>query len=236
MQTNDRWLHLPVPESGTCQCCGKLAQLAANYPLCEQCHEDLHSSCESKRARVRAALYDEPKKHWLAELKGLAATKWELLPCDDASQAAVNKWQPTVNKPFLIIHGASHIGKTRMAVLTIDRLAKEIGATPCAIWPGELGMFVAEAWKSEEGPTALLQQYTEAPLLLLDDLDKCKPTERASEFLLSVLKARARAGKTTIITTNLVSDELRKQFGVLHGPPIANELRAYSTKVAPKKK
>ncbi len=76
----------------------------------------------------------------------------------------------------------------------------------------------------------------DTPLLFLDDLDKSKVTDRTADFVLAVIKARVRQAFPTVITTNLIGDDLAAQYGPQHGPPPVNELRAYGTAICPKRR
>ena len=59
--------------------------------------------------------------------------------------------------------------------------------------------------------------------LVLDDIDKIKPTEFALDLLLEALETRINGGRPLLVTTNLGYRELRD----LLGDPITSRLRGY---------
>jgi DNA replication protein DnaC len=66
-----------------------------------------------------------------------------------------------------------------------------------------------------EGTTedAIIREYAEIPLLMLDDMGAEKSTEFSITTLYIILDRRIRDCRRTIITTNLSKEEIEKTFG-----------------------
>jgi DNA replication protein DnaC len=59
----------------------------------------------------------------------------------------------------------------------------------------------------------LLRRAIQAPLLLLDDLDKLKPSEFREESLYKILNGRSSAGLPLALSSNNAPDELVRWIG-----------------------
>lgn len=110
-------------------------------------------------------------------------------------------WRPEPDRPYLLLNGVTDKGKTRLGVMALRASYERTGRLPVILWPGELSIAVAEAW-GEVRAGALRDRLAGAPVLMLDDVDKDKFTERTAEMLFSVLDARLRHGRATIVTLN----------------------------------
>lgn len=62
--------------------------------------------------------------------------------------------------------------------------------------------------------------------LVLDDLDKARRSEYASEQLLCAIDKRITAGAPLLVTTNLMPSQLADRFPG-YGPMIVSRLRGY---------
>jgi len=59
----------------------------------------------------------------------------------------------------------------------------------------------------------LLRRATDAPLLILDDVDKLKPSEFREETLYKILNGRSNAALPLAISSNSAPDELTRRIG-----------------------
>lgn len=224
-----------------CAECGERKWVNFTDNRCDSCYRILTrgTAFERESLRRKKAAWETPdfSPRWLVGQPQLNATTCALLPCDADTIKRCEAWNPTLEKPILVLHGPSHVGKTRLAALVLNRLATELRTEPEVFWPGDIAGCVAAAWAlGAEHYEELLKRSCVTPLLFLDDLDKSKVTDRTADFVLGVIKARVRQGFPTVITTNLIGDDLSAQYGPQYGPPLVNELRTYGTAVCPKKK
>ncbi|MEN9631940.1 MAG: hypothetical protein RL077_344 [Verrucomicrobiota bacterium] len=120
-------------------------------------------------------------------------------------------WRPTRQRPNLVLNGPTDRGKTRAAVAVLQASYLRTGVLPVVVWPGDFTTAVAEAW-GEVDASSLKRRWVDASLLLLDDIDKEKFTERAAEMLFAVLDARLRHGRPTILTLNMDGGEFAAKF------------------------
>lgn len=142
-------------------------------------------------------------------------------------------WRPSPDRPTLLLNGVTERGKTRIAVLVLRRSYERSGLLPTILWPGDLSAETAEAW-SDVSAKALRERWSGPQVLLLDDLDKDKFTERTAEMLFAVLDARLRHGRPTIVTTN--ADEaafLAKFPSVELGRAALRRIKKHATIITP---
>lgn len=208
----------PAP-LGDCPRCGaKGAPLGWLSGQCEACTERRDFAQDNGRKEPeRCAWVPEDYADTVAE---------RLVGCRATVERALG-WKPSRKKSVAILHGLSGKGKTRTAVLMAMGLEGK-GRDVRAWWPGELGASVQAAWMTGgDGMARMLRENAEAGVLLLDDLDKTKVTERTGEFLFAVIDARVREGRATIITTNLTGEKLREQFASEVGGPLLRRLKDY---------
>ena len=135
-------------------------------------------------------------------------------------------------KKGLIVHGPTRKGKTRMVWLLIKRLLAE-GATVSAFTSGEFARKTAEAY-SEGGssPREWFKSVTSSDYLFIDDLGKCKLTERVESELFDVVEhVTSRSGKL-LVTCNAVGDELASRMSTDRGPAIVSRLREFCESVS----
>ena len=73
-----------------------------------------------------------------------------------------------------------------------------------------------------------MDKYTACDLLIVDDLGTEMPGQFTTATLYMLINDRILAGKPTIISTNLNSDDLARRYS----PQIASRLRGSYTRVA----
>jgi DNA replication protein DnaC len=75
---------------------------------------------------------------------------------------------------------------------------------------------------------AALEALTGTCPLVLDDLDKARPTEYAAEALFTAVDARADGGGQLLVTTNLNGGELARRWPQPYGEALADRLQLLS--------
>jgi DNA replication protein DnaC len=120
---------------------------------------------------------------------------------------------------FVILQGKNGRGKTHAALTIYQQNTPYV--LPERDWDkawfvnqSDLNMLFTEAHEIYGHVTNLLRQAYATRLLILDDLGTRTPSEAFKDFLYAIIDQRykERESKGTIITTNLDSTRLRKDF------------------------
>jgi DNA replication protein DnaC len=121
----------------------------------------------------------------------------------------------------LVLAGPVGVGKTHLAAAAAWQLLERRPVR----WMFVPTLFarLALSFASENREHAL-ETLASSTGLVLDDLDKARPTEYAAEQLFGAIDNRVTAGTPLLITTNLQLDELAKRFPQPHGEAIASRL------------
>lgn len=194
--------------------------------ICPSCIQD----AEAKgRAREREKAFSKLCP------PAMAATVLEKLPAWSDNQGSVKKalaWNPTPEKPLLILHGVTGRGKSRLMWQIMKRLAVEQGLPPVYFGAGELSLSVSSAWADMKAE-ALVHSLKAAKVLAFDDLDKDRLSPKAEEALFAVISHRCDHGKPTLITTNLTGEPLVARMSAEMGTALLRRLREFSSTISP---
>lgn len=214
-----------------CGTCGTTCTIEAYY-------DPEVATCPDCRAKEEQAEWDALRRKrnedHLAKIvpPRFRATDLARLPCKPAALATVEAWEPTDEKPALLLHGASGRGKTRLMWLLLTRRILR-GERPEVFEPGEFALTVAAAWRDGKAEE-VINRLKHTPMLALDDIDKDKLTERAEEALFAVFAHRCDWYLPTVITTNANGDALAAKFtATAGGPAFVRRLREHSVIVTP---
>ena len=118
-------------------------------------------------------------------------------------------WPP--KKPFLTLTGAKGTGKTTLAIAVLKEVSSRHGITG-QFWPitdllARLRA-TADPERATESESEVLDQMYRVPLLVLDDWGAHKATDFAEDRLFTIVDARYREMRPTVITTNTNLSEL----------------------------
>lgn len=141
--------------------------------------------------------------------------------------------------PGLLSFGQkSGTGKTRVALLAAVKRVRWHGeqeeaednakGTYAGFWfsVGKFAQRYLELARDPGEKAKWLKQLMEVDVLVLDDIDKIRPTEGMLELLYSVLDHRlGQDCEATILTTNLVGVELSERWGTEYGPYLVRRIR-----------
>lgn len=122
---------------------------------------------------------------------------------------------PEGERNWLYLHGPYGTGKTHLAVAIVRQLAFDRLWMPRAVvWPEHCAQ-VQESWDDSRGPTEaqLWGRMRRAKVLLIDDLDKRRPSAWAAQKLFEVIERRYREERPTIITANRSLEALDSEWG-----------------------
>jgi IstB-like ATP binding protein len=156
-----------------------------------------------------------------SELQGLA------LP-DDGSRAskAVRAWATgSAERKGLNLTGPVGVGKTHAAAAAAWERARlgPIRWLSVPVLFAQLGRGF-----SDEGRHAALDVLVGDEALVLDDLDKTRPSEYAAEQLFCAIDSRVTAGAALLCTTNLALSELAERFPEPYGEALVSRLAGYA--------
>jgi DNA replication protein DnaC len=135
---------------------------------------------------------------------------------------AARAW--TENGGGLLLYGPIGVGKTRLAATATWELLQ----TRLVRWvsvPVLLAQSVAAF--SDTAKRDATEILTGSDALVLDDIDKGKPSEWARQVLFAAIDRRVQAGSPLIVTSNLDADELAERFGDWAGSRLAGYCRQF---------
>lgn len=214
-----------------CRGCGLILHAAVennfhNLPVCYDCNE---AEKASRKRRDRFAELCPPSMLDL-DLKRLPGWKE-----DRKALEKIVDWEPTPDKPLLILHGPTGRGKTRIMWRILQRHA--LAPTPrprrvVVFGPGDLSAAVTGAWHDLEADE-FLARVKHASFVAFDDLDKDKQTTRAEEAFFAIIAHRCDWGLPTIITTNLLGRQLVARMSSEMREAILRRVSEFSTAVSP---
>lgn len=123
----------------------------------------------------------------------------------------------TFPKESILLSGKTGCGKTHLAVATlrefIIKSETPIYSNPIFITSPELLLHIRSCFATNSDEFALVDRYSKAPVLILDDLGADKATEWAVNTLYLIIDRRNKDLLPTFITTNLSIQEIENQYG-----------------------
>ena len=108
------------------------------------------------------------------------------------------------DQPWALLHGGYGTGKSHLAAAVIQAALSK-GWQRCYFrsWTAHLARMRRSFNKNAKEPSYVVERdLTRARLLVLDDLDKARPTEWSKELLFTALEHRYVHGLATILTVN----------------------------------
>ena len=121
------------------------------------------------------------------------------------------------NSPNLLFTGAPGLGKTFLSAAVARAVAEKGAGVAYDTVSGLLAAFEREKFSRDSDEQAdaasRVRQLMSCDLLILDDLGTEMPTSFSQSALYALLDGRLRAGKKTIISTNLNADAIAERYG-----------------------
>jgi DNA replication protein DnaC len=158
-----------------------------------------------------------------AALRGLA---WEDL-AHDGRRAAIDDARTWAEGHItgLLLEGAVGTGKTRIAATAANHYLHNTGRLRWASAPALVAQL--SAGLGTEQRDEALDLVTDTGALVLDDLDKTRPSAYAAEQLFLAIETRITHGAPLIVTTNLALREIASRYEQPLGEAIASRLAGY---------
>ena len=121
------------------------------------------------------------------------------------------------NSPNLLFTGAPGLGKTFLSAAVARAVAEKGAGVAYDTVSGLLSAFERERFSrdtdEQSDAASRVRQLMSCDLLILDDLGTEMPTAFTQSALYSLLDGRLRAGKKTIVSTNLDRDGIAQRYG-----------------------
>jgi hypothetical protein len=153
------------------------------------------------------------------------------LPLPDGAggpETAARRWA-TGELRALLLTGPVGVGKTRAAASAAwERAEREpVRWVSVPVLFAQLGRGFGDEQRDDA-----LTVLTGTGALVLDDLDKSRPTEYVAEQLFAAIDSRVAAGAALLVTTNLALSELAARFPEPYGEAIVSRLAGYCEALA----
>lgn len=202
---------------------GDQEKFADTPGLCNKCAD--HYDLEQRERKVRAGELQSQRRWEQICPLGFRNTDPARLP-DIAAKNDVLSWQ--YSGTGLLCHGPTGRGKTRCLYLLLHRLhfgeQRSIIAIGATYFAHECGRRFSE---NQAEADAYINDLTRVDVLMLDDLDKARFTERTEAELFHVIDARTAQGRPILASVNATGSELAEMMTDHRGWPIVRRLREY---------
>ncbi len=211
----------PADKAWTCQRCGEIAPL----PLAQGFYARRLCSCERARIErqhidaVRQTLrqaqaeqtYSWLGREWMEEgVQGKTFATFQR----DRQPAAFDQAQHFCQEPqgVLALYGSYGTGKTHLLVAVANHL--RLHETPC-LFVSAVTLFeaISDRLRHDQDYHALLKRAIATPVLLLDDVDKPKPSEFREANFYQLINQRINAGRPLVISSNCMPHALERFIG-----------------------
>jgi DNA replication protein DnaC len=186
---------------------------------CEDCADRLDKEAEvSERFHAREARRSRcqmPKKLRGELLVNLPAKPGQL----DAIQLA-KVWASSKHAEGLMLTGPIGTGKTRIAAAACWT---RLEWASCVYVSVAHAMTQLSASLTDEGRREAVRNFHGTGAVVLDDLDKARPSEYGREQIFAAIDVREQAGTPLLVTSNLTPSEIADRFG----ESVASRLAGY---------
>jgi DNA replication protein DnaC len=206
-----------------------VTRLLAKVPaLCDSCVRQVEAEDATREAQERAEAARVRREQRIrradlpAALRGLG---WDALEVDERADAiaAARAWSDGRLRG-LVLTGPVGAGKTRIAATAAWQYLLRGGLrwTSMPVLLARLG-----GGHNDHQRRLAVELMTGSQALVLDDLDKTRPTAYGAEQVFAVIDNRITAGAPLLVTTNLSFGELGAMFPEPFGEAIVSRLAGY---------
>jgi DNA replication protein DnaC len=188
-------------------------------PKCDACiNKALAEEAAAERAVERAQR--EERCGLPVKLRGFGLDDLQVRNGQQNALAALREWAGTKESGGLMLTGPTGRGKTRLATAACWTRLSE---SSCAYLSVARAMAKLGASFNDESRAAALHVLSGSGAVVLDDLDKGRPTDFGIEQIFAAVDAREQAGAPLLVTTNLTPSEIGKRYG----EPLMSRLAGY---------
>lgn len=198
-----------------------VAALAKRQPRCDPCflrHEA--EADEGEREQARKARRDRcglPQRLRGETLRDL----WEIAkPGQRSALGSARDWAVSKDPGGLMLAGSTGVGKTRIAAAACWTRLERFSCTYASV---ARAMAKLGGSFTDEGRAEAVRVFSGNGAVVLDDLDKSRPTDFGLEQIFSAVDAREQAGAPLLVTTNLTPSEIGERYG----EPLMSRLAGY---------
>lgn len=133
------------------------------------------------------------------------------------SQIELLEWLKPPIFNFLILRGDPGVGKTWLAVAIgrhIFRSAQKRVRFPSIFFYPQEKIYeeIRDCYQYRKSETELMDRFAQCMLLVIDDLGSSRNNEWQAEKMSQIIRSRYDNRKATVITTNLLSEEIGKSI------------------------
>lgn len=204
---------------------GRLAARVAALvpPLCGGCM-DAAGEKGDREEREREERMRQARQEEIERLSGIPEryrdekTKDLRFPRDVVK--VMTGWGEQVNG--IVLTGSVGVGKTTLAGIAAWRMAKNGSPVRWATAP--LLMAKISAGFGTEGREWATEVVTGSHALVLDDIDKARPSEYGAELIFAAIDERISRGYPLMVTTNQSLSEIALKWAPPYGDAIASRL------------
>jgi DNA replication protein DnaC len=196
-----------------------VATLAKREPRCAPCFERREAKLkdeERKGAReARRSRCGLPNR-----LRGEFLERFPSKPGQQAAVKAATEWAKAKDPGGLMLTGETGVGKTRIAGAACWTRLEHFTCTYASV---ARAMARLGGSFTDEGRAEAVRVFSGNGAVILDDLDKTRPSDFGMEQLFSAVDAREQAGAPLLVTTNLSPSEIGERYG----EPLMSRLAGY---------
>src|SRR4029453_15874791 len=196
--------------SGTCALCGGVGWVLDSSDGRKQAHPCVCRGVEIARARLEAA--GIPQRYRDCTLENFSDNNASLARAKTATREFVEAY-PAVEAGLLLV-GPAGRGKTHLACAILSELVATKGVSGLYVDFSDLLMKITTSFRPDAdfSKETVLTPYSEAEVLVVDELGASKPHPWVLDVLYSLLNTRYNRKKITIATSNF-EDELDPASG-----------------------
>jgi DNA replication protein DnaC len=192
-------------------------------PACIASHEQAEQELDREHERAEAARRRDARIRNSGIPGQLLRVTFDDIDIEGRQQAlaAARRWAAG-DLLGLTLTGPVGRGKTRLAAAAANALV----ARRSLRWRSTPVLFaqLAHAYGHDDRESAIDTMIGSGHALVLDDLDKARPTEYGAEQIFAAIETRITEGVPLLVTTNLASDQLAAKFPDPFGEAITSRL------------
>lgn len=199
---------------------------AMSWPFeCEPCSEQQEHSAAEEAAR-RARLAEHRDAQYRLRISGLPerlrAASLSQLNGDQPSEDA-RRWAER-QLTGLLLSGPVGAGKTYTAAAATTAALRHRQVLWCSV-PSLLAVLGSD--RQDPRHRQAIDALTGETALVLDDLDKARPTDYGAEQIFAAIDSRVSSGRPLLVTTNLELGEIATRYPQPYGEGIASRLAGH---------